>query len=163
MRVTYSNEASLASDQTATTCSSTGGVPDIIYRFKVNVATGFEAYILDINGDPTVADTLMALHGGDGTDAVTGPTTQCEDQYSADNIAANVVCADDSTPPGGYSSRVFLANLKPGVYYLVATSYAAQAAAPYQLWVKFTDTVTYGGAAPKCNEKLCGDEGRIRL
>jgi hypothetical protein len=160
IRITYSNGEGLATDQVSVTCSVSGGIPDIIYRFRVTRETGFEAMILDISGDPTKADTILALHGGPGNDTLHAPQTQCDVPYSADQYPANVICADDSVPPAGLGSRVFAAFIPPGVYYLVATSYAAQAAKPYQLWLKFTDTntATYSGAAPKCAEKMCGDD-----
>lgn len=157
MRITYATSEDRATDQVPVSCSVSGGVPDIIYRFRVTKTTGVEFMTTGIDGDPAVADTVLTIHGGDGTDSVTGPATQCNKIYSADLYPANVLCTDDSVPPAGFGSRVFVASIQPGVYYIVVSAYSAQAVSPYQLWVTFTDTTVYGGASPKCAEKMCGD------
>lgn len=139
------------------TCN-TPGVPKIIYKFTVTKAQGFEAVILAANGDPAVADTVMALHGGPA------PTGDCRTTYS-NGVPSDIFCSDDATPPGGFGSHVYGA-LVPGDYYLVASSYAAQAKGPYRIIVKFTDGSGKAGGnganicrPNQCVNRACGVDG----
>jgi hypothetical protein len=154
-------------DEVQPSCNSPG-VPEKIYTFVISPtifpllpeaerAQGFEAVMLDAFGRPVAVDTLLAIHGGPGA------TNDCRKTYD-NGIPADQVCSDDATPPGGVGSHVYAA-LKPGTYYLVATSYAAQAAAPYRMIIKFTDASGQLGGnesvcrANQCVNRACGVDG----
>lgn len=155
-----------------TECSSSVGIPDVVYTFKAPVPPGksvgdpldigVEVYMVAANGDPLANDLLLALHGGDGFDDTEEVRLQNCRQIINQDITnppsgqANFdICVDDSSPPGGVSSRLFVPLVAAGKrYYIIATAYGPGTVGEYQLWVK-----TLAGRPPVCDERFCGDDG----
>lgn len=118
------------------------GVPEYVYGFIVpeeaTQGMGFEIRMTCADGT-IQCDTLLAVHD--------------EDCQPFSLTAVDRLCSDDQTPPGGYSSRVD-GKLPPGTYTLVATGFSTNSLGPYRLDIKFVPS-----CYPKCEGKLCGDDG----
>lgn len=118
-------------------------VPDVVYVFqiKTDYLMGMEIQMLSAYGTLDKMDTVLAL-----TDENCQP------------LALYSFCGDDSSPPGGLSSRVF-GKLSQGTYKLVATGFSHvlndPLFGPYQLKIKF-----YPNCVPQCEgNRNCGPDG----
>jgi len=108
----------------------------IVFKFSLDVAQGFEIQSLSIDGNPSGLDTIMAVHQVD-----------CLTPYPGYSF-----CSDDSSPPGGLGSRV-RGLLPPGTYSLIVSGYSGSTLGPFQLLVKFVPN-----CAPQCDGKFCGSD-----
>lgn len=79
------------------------------------------------------------------------PDTGCDVLESP--TGADYYCSDDSSPPGGFGSRLS-GLLQPGTYTLIVSSYSANSFGPHRVFVKFTGNAL----RPSCAGKFCGDD-----
>lgn len=114
-------------------------VPDIVYVFRIEskVKMGMEVQMLAADGTIDILDTLLAL---------------TDEQCAALPIFS--FCGDDSSPPGGLSSRVF-GKLTNGTYKLIASATKIKNLGPFKLLIKF-----YPNCVPQCDgNRKCGSDG----
>lgn len=113
------------------------GIPELVFRFDLAVASGIDIRSLSTSGDPDALDTVLAVHAED-----------CVTQLPFGGF-----CSDDASPPGGLSSRVY-GPLEPGSYRLVVSGYSASQVGPFQLQIKIVP-----GCVPACDGRYCGPDG----
>ncbi|CAF0973714.1 unnamed protein product, partial [Brachionus calyciflorus] len=116
-------------------------VPDVVYEFKIEsqVPMGIEVQMLSSDGTTDSMDTVLALTN-----------------ETCDPLGLYSYCGDDSSPPGGVSSRIF-GKLDNGTYKLVATAFSDSPAniREYELRIKF-----YPNCLPQCEgNRQCGSDG----
>ena len=127
-----------------------GASKEYLYEFELTNTQGFRIDMTNTlanglslrTGDTTSAeDPLLAMHGAkeDGCLSL-GPGS-----------GPNILCIDDSAPPGGYSSSIH-SILEPGNYTLVTSTFLGEIG-PHVLFITFTGEAT----KPSC-DGFCGTD-----
>jgi hypothetical protein len=112
---------------------------------------GIEARVTALNGDVEGLDTVLQLIE---VNPATHPNPDVGCLESNGKPFFCVACSDDSSPPGGLSSRITWSMRAGYYYYLVVDGYSAAQVGPYKLTMTFTP-----GCTMACGGKYCGDSG----
>ena len=141
-------------------CNVDSTAKEIIYRLTVpsNIGfTGIDARVhstkkrADGSYDVSALDTVLQIIE---VDPHVDANLAAGCQRSNTDRSLTVACADDSSPPGSYSSRVTWM-LKPGyVYYIHVDGYSEADVGKFLLTVRLSPQCTL-----QCQGKYCGDSG----
>jgi len=127
-----------------------GASKEYLYEFELTNTQGFRIDMTNTlanglslrTGDSTAGeDPLLALHGAKENGCLS----------LGRGAGPNILCTDDSSPPGGYSSSIHSV-LEPGNYTLVTSTFLGEIG-PHVLFVTFTGEAT----KPSC-DGFCGDD-----
>jgi hypothetical protein len=119
-------------------CNSASDARDFVYTFDVpeGATWGIMATVHGTRADGGEYDTVLELRKG-----------ECRN-----DVDATVLCADDSTPPGGLASGVF-GSIDGGKYFLFVDGYSLEEAGDFELYVRLYDT-----CEPVCDGAVCGGD-----
>lgn len=128
---TVTGDTSAGVNEVVPSCNATSASPELVYTFTT------PDFSIGLDARSEGFDTVLHLR-----------KASCQDPSST------VACADDSSPPGNYGSRVAAMLAANTTYYLIVDGYDATSYGPFTLSATFVR-----GCVPACDGKYCGDDG----
>jgi hypothetical protein len=174
---TLSADLSQCDDEATLSCFADGSAPDAIVVFTVPAA--LPRVVMDarvVAAPNNTVDTLLELRREQCRDRATVEITDLATHETRRAVQTPQIigCNDAATPPGNFGSRM-LAELAPGAYYLVLSTYPAYAYNLSAIGDSALQSKDYGSSLrpgfhvalsvnfleymPQCDEKMCGSDG----
>ncbi len=147
-RFSVTGDNSQGIDFVRPSCNVESAAVELLYRITNTKASpvGIEVRMSHISGDVNAKDTVLEIFE---VPPELSPEAACLQINSHKEWVKS--CSDDSTPPGGLSSRCSY-SMKPGyTYFIVADGYSATAVGPFRLNITLST-----GCTLNCEGKLCG-------